>query len=54
MTPPKPSQEIKYKDLTLDPNIKIGVDKQGNPIYSGLIIKAYLQLKEKQHVCRCT
>lgn len=47
MKAPKEQPDIKYKGLTLYPNKQIGVDSQGNPVYSGLIIKAYLELKEK-------
>lgn len=47
MRPEKPSENIKYKNLTLDPNVQIGIDSKGNPVYSGLIIRAYLEMKEK-------
>lgn len=46
MKAPKEQEDIKYKGLTLYPNTKIGVDQNGNPVYSSLLIKAYIELKE--------
>lgn len=43
----KEQPDIQYKGLTLHPNKQIGVDSNGNPVYAGLIIKAFLEMKEK-------
>ena len=46
MKAPKEQEDIKYKGLTLYPNKQIGVDSHGNPVYSSLLIKAYIELKK--------
>ena len=43
----KEQPDIQYKGLTLHPNKQIGVDINGNPVYAGLIIKAFLEMKDK-------
>ena len=43
----KQQPDIQYKGITFHPNKQIGVDSNGNPVYAGIIIKAFLEMKEK-------